>query len=194
VPRARLADARAAIRDLGYRGMPAGYRDGVADSIANLEAGRAKLIADGAGDDPRVPVSTAWLGALHRLAGDCDAATREWRAAAIAINRLPISDPKTAPVRPWWGRAHFGIGLCRLDGGDGPGAIKEFKQALFLGAPEVERAEVNLAWGVALFEGGDQPRGRSAIHVAGIAGDDLVHAAMERWMKTVGMTWSDTWH
>ncbi len=194
IPRARLADVREAIHELGYRGMPGDWKNGIAESIANLEDGRAKLVAAGDLDNLKVPVVTAWLGALHRRAGECAAATREWRAATIAINKFPPNSEAAETLRPWWSRSHFGIALCRLEAGDAPGALVALQQAQFMGTSDIERAEINLARGVALFEGGDQARSHTSIHVAGTMGDDLVRAAMARWMKAVGMTWNDTWH
>jgi serine/threonine-protein kinase len=194
--KAHLPAVRAALRDLDYRAFAlSDLDDDIPGSIANGVAARDKALAASPPDDRAAQIVSVTIGMMKRRAGDCGVATTEWRAAIKAIQKMDFlhDDPLMLAL----GRAYLGVGLCTLEAGDAAGAIQLLMTGnQYIGwgkGGDVQRAEAQLAWGIAVFEAGDRMRSHGAIHAAGTEGDDRVHHAMEGWMKVVGMTWDETW-
>ncbi|HTJ40829.1 MAG TPA: serine/threonine-protein kinase [Kofleriaceae bacterium] len=194
--KAHLPAVRAATRDLDYRAFPLADLDAdIAGSIANGVATRDKIVAEAKADDKRVPIITTLIGLMRRRAGDCGRARVELQAALDEFAKLDFLHDDQMMLHA--GRAHFGIGLCQLEAGNASASFKHLEQGIqYIGwgkGGDLERSEPQLALGIAIFEAGDRMKSHGYVHSAGIHGDDRVHAAMEGWMKVVGMTWDETW-
>jgi predicted secreted protein len=183
---------RAAVRELGYGGVEVTSGNREAD-LAEL---RDKLAA--ATDDLERGVLLYAMGQLERFHEDCIEASKHWRAAKKLIldaSQAPV-DPRQREARRnqsfrFYGRTVVAEGMCALTNGRALGTDEVIRKGgvnLF-GVPDVERAHVWFAMGMAMVETGDLEGGKALIlQAARYARDPKLDQTIMTYAQAVGLT------
>ena len=177
----------AAFATLGFRGVRID-----SDHDANVAELRRMLAAVPPDDRRNAVAIQVALGVAYRKHGDCTRAMAEFR---VAVDETAKADeqfvrfpfPKNVDYRRWWGRALFGIALCKV-AVDAPDALQALERAL--DAMTAETFEIKLALGIFLWETGATDRfgvdGPGWYLVAGQTGDAAVRSTLKTWATAVG--------
>ncbi len=132
------------------------------------------------------------MGHAERARDNCSAAMKHWSEARTLV----MPSTKDGANRKaydtgflFFGRIRVGEMYCELMAGHALGVAEKLQNALssMWIANERERAEVQLAWGIAAYETGDVQNGTDLLGLAARKGGDKVRAAVEAYAAAVGI-------
>jgi hypothetical protein len=181
---AHRAAVRDALRELGFLGLTVTGDDREAD---------LRKLADTTDELQRGMITYA-MGHAERGRDNCTAAQRHWSEARKLI--LPSTKLSLEPANKqrrdlgflFFGRIRVGEMYCELMSGHAMGVAAKLQNAMvsMWAAKDAERAEVWLAWAIALYETGDQEQGRQLLLQAARHNAKLRNA-VETYARAVGL-------
>ena len=165
---AHLPVIRAAIRNLGYKGIDL-------SALAEVEKEATATIATAKGID--LGIAQVKLGMVERRRGDCKGAIKLWQD-----ERLTATSPAPGPL--WAARAAFGISLCELEANDADEAYHTVMKAFVYG----DQDEVKLVMAYIEYERDEKDAAFARLLGAERSSDPQVRASLKLWLDGNGLT------